>query len=110
MHLTHALHRAVQQDPQRLLTICGERVRTVRESAERIARLAGGLRALGLGRGDRVALFGRNSDRYHECLLAVPWGDGVVVPMNSRWIAVEVGYAHATREQRFSSSTRRTRR
>jgi acyl-CoA synthetase (AMP-forming)/AMP-acid ligase II len=93
MHLTHALHRAVQQDPQRLLTICGERVRTVRESAERIARLAGGLRALGLGRGDRVALFGRNSDRYHECLLAVPWADGVVVPMNSRWIAVEVGYA-----------------
>jgi len=93
MHLTQAVHRAVQQDPQRLLTICAGRVRTVGESAERVARLAGGLRALGVGRGDRVAVWAPNSDRYHEVLLAVPWADGVVVPVNSRWIAAEVGYA-----------------
>ena len=93
MYLTQAVHRAVQQDPHALLTICGARSRTARESVERIARLAGGLRALGSAPGDRVALLGPNSDRYHECLLAVPWADGVVVPLNSRWIAVEVGYA-----------------
>ena len=93
MYLTQAVHRAVQQDPDGLLTICGARVRTVRESAQRVARLAGGLRALGLGRDGRVALLGPNSDRYHECLLAVPWAGGVVVPINRSWIAVEVGYA-----------------
>jgi acyl-CoA synthetase (AMP-forming)/AMP-acid ligase II len=93
MHLTQAVHRVVQQDPQRMLTMCGGRVRSATESMERVARLAGGLRALGVRRGDRVALFGPNSDRYHECLLAVPWADGVVVPINSRWIAAEVGHA-----------------
>ena len=93
MYLTQAVHRAVQQDPQRLLTICGERVRSAGESMERIARLAGGLRGLGVRRGDRVVLLGRNSDRYHECLLAVPWADAIVAPLNSRWATAEVGYA-----------------
>jgi acyl-CoA synthetase (AMP-forming)/AMP-acid ligase II len=93
MYLTQALHRVVQQDPQGPLTICGERVRSARESMERIARLAGGLRGLGVRRGDRVVLLGRNSDRYHECLLAVPWADAIVAPINSRWTAAEIGYA-----------------
>jgi len=93
MYLTQAVHRAVQQDPDGLLTICGARVFTVRESAARVARLAGGLRALGLEPDDRVALLGPNSDRYHECLLAVPWAGGIVVPINRSWIAAEVGYA-----------------
>lgn len=93
MYLTQALHRAVQQDPHRALTICGERVRSVSESTDRIARLAAGLRAFGVERGDRVAVLGPNSDRYHECLLAVPWADAVVMPINSRWVPAEIGFA-----------------
>lgn len=41
-------------------------------------------RALGVRRGDRVALLGANSDRFHESLLSVPWADAVVVPINHR--------------------------
>jgi len=93
MYLTQAVHRAVQQDPERPLTIDGARVRSAGESMARVARLAGGLRRLGVCRGDRVVLLGRNSDRYHECLLAVPWADAIVAPINSRWTPAEVGFA-----------------
>jgi acyl-CoA synthetase (AMP-forming)/AMP-acid ligase II len=93
MYLTQALHRAVQQDGRRPLTIFGDRVRSVAESADRVARLAAGLRSLGVGRGDRVALLGTNSDRFHESLLGVAWADAVVVPINHRWAPAEIGFA-----------------
>ena len=93
MYLTQALHGAVQQDRERTLTICGDTVRSAGACADRVARFAGGLRALGVGRGDRVAVLGRNSDRYHESLLAVAWADAVVVPVNNRWTPAEVAFA-----------------
>jgi acyl-CoA synthetase (AMP-forming)/AMP-acid ligase II len=93
MFVTQALHRAVQQDGRRPLTIFGDRVRSAAESADRVGRLAAGLRSLGVGRGDRVALLGANSDRMHESLLGVPWADAVVVPINHRWVPAEVGFA-----------------
>ncbi|HEV7135017.1 MAG TPA: long-chain-fatty-acid--CoA ligase, partial [Steroidobacteraceae bacterium] len=93
VNMTTALRRALQQNPDRALTIFGPRTRTVRESADRIARLAGGLAALGVARGDRVAILALNSDRYHEYLLAVPWLGAVVNPCNIRWSAAELGYA-----------------
>jgi acyl-CoA synthetase (AMP-forming)/AMP-acid ligase II len=95
MYLTQPLHNAVQRNGGRPLTICGGRVRSVAESVERVSRLAAGLRALGVGRGDRVALLSANSDWYHETLLAVAWADAVMVPLNSRWAADEVVFALA---------------
>lgn len=93
MYLTQALHRGVQQFPQRPATVCGGRTRTFAESAGRIARLAGGLRALGVGEGDRVAYLGLNSDRFLEYYLASWWAGAVVNPVNVRWATEEIGYS-----------------
>jgi len=92
MHLTLGLHRALQRHPDAVMTICGDRTRTFREVANRVARLAGVLQERGIGASDRVALLALNSDRYSECLLAVPWADAVVVPLNTRWSPSEIDY------------------
>ncbi|HSI55446.1 MAG TPA: AMP-binding protein, partial [Ramlibacter sp.] len=65
-YMTQALHRAMQQRPAAVATVFGERQRTWRELGERVARLAAGLRALGVAPGDRVAMLSLNSDRYLE--------------------------------------------
>ncbi|HSV40004.1 MAG TPA: long-chain-fatty-acid--CoA ligase [Nocardioidaceae bacterium] len=93
MYLTQGLHRSVQQTPDEVMTIFGDRTRTFREVADRVARLAGALTDLGVGSGDRVAILSLNSDRYHECLLAIPWADAVMTPVNIRWSAAEVAYS-----------------
>ena len=51
------------------------------------------MKLLGLGAGDRIAILALNSDRYLEYHIAVPWADGVVVPLNTRWAAAEIVYA-----------------
>lgn len=91
--MTAPLHRAIQRHPQRVLTIFGERTRTVSESVGRIARLAGALRSLGVDEGASVGILAHNSDRYHEYLLAVPWAGAVINPCNIRWNAHEIAYA-----------------
>jgi acyl-CoA synthetase (AMP-forming)/AMP-acid ligase II len=83
------------------MTVFGDRVRTAAEVADRVARLAGALRGLGLGSGDRVAMLALNSDRYHEYLLATPWADGVLNPVNVRWSAAEIAYALEESETRI---------
>ncbi|VTU24625.1 Long-chain-fatty-acid--CoA ligase [Variovorax sp. SRS16] len=93
MYLTQALHRAVQQHPDRIAVRFGERQRTFRALADRVARLAGALRALGMQTGDRVAMLSLNSDRYLEYQMAVPWAGGVLNPCNIRWSAAEILYS-----------------
>jgi len=93
MYVTQSLHRMLQQCPDMTLTVFGDRQRTVRQSADRIARLAGALRELGVQRDDRVAFLGLNSDRYHEYFYAVSWADAAVNPVNVRWSPVEIAYS-----------------
>ncbi|GAA5064395.1 acyl-CoA synthetase [Nocardia callitridis] len=93
MYLTQGLHRAVQQHPDGVMLVHGERSSTFAQVADRVARLAGGLRDLGVQDGDRVAILGLNSDRYGEYLLAVPWANAVLNPVNIRWSAAEIAYS-----------------
>lgn len=93
MYLTQALHRAVQQHPDRTATVFGGRRQTFRTFADRVARLAGALQTLGLQPGDRVAVLALNGDRYLELQMAVPWAGGVLNPCNTRWSAAEILYS-----------------
>ena len=93
MRVTQALRRNDQQIPHGVATIDGERRRTWRQLTERVARLAGGLKALGVAPGERVAVIGLNSDRHLEIFFAVPWAGGVIVPVNYRWSAAEIAFS-----------------
>lgn len=93
MYLTQGLHRALQATPGDIATVYGDRARTFAEHGERIARLAGGLKGLGVASGDRVAILSLNSDRYAEYLLAIPWADAVLNPVNIRWSPAEIIYS-----------------
>lgn len=95
MEITSSLRRAVQQRPHSLLTRYGQRSRSVEDTADRVARLAGVLRSLQVGPDVRVAVFANNSDRYYEVLFAVAWAGGVVVPLNTRWSPAELESALA---------------
>jgi acyl-CoA synthetase (AMP-forming)/AMP-acid ligase II len=93
MYLTQPLHRALQQFPDRVALSFGERKTTFRTLADRVARLAGALRGLGMRTGDVVSILALNSDRYFEYIVGVPWGGGVLNPCNIRWSAAEIGYS-----------------
>ncbi len=93
MYLTQALHRAMQQKPDKTAVRFGSRSKSFREFGERVARLAGALRKLGMKNGDRVAMLSLNSDRYLEYQMAVPWGGGVLNPCNIRWSPAEILYS-----------------
>ena len=78
IYWTQGLHRSLQQQPDGIATIFGDRKRTFAEQADRVARLAGALRGLGVRDGARVGVLGLNSDRLAEAVLAIPWADGVI--------------------------------
>lgn len=93
MYLTQALHRAVQQHPDRIAVRFGDRQQSFAGFSGRVARLAGALQNLGMQAGDRVAILSLNSDRYLEYHMAVPWAGGVLNPCNIRWSAAEILYS-----------------
>ncbi|HJQ57732.1 MAG TPA: long-chain fatty acid--CoA ligase [Vineibacter sp.] len=92
MYVTQGLRRAGQIRPKGVSTIFRDRRRTWRETVERVARLAGGLRAQGIGPGDRVAILALNSDRYFELMYALPWLGAAMVPLNTRLATPEIEY------------------
>ena len=93
MQLTQALHRAAAARPEGIATICGNRRRTFAECRERVARLAGALRALGVSAGDRVGILSLNTDRYIEAYMAIAWAGAVFNPVNTRWSGAEIAYS-----------------
>jgi long-chain acyl-CoA synthetase len=93
MYLTQGLHRTLRCHPDRVATVFGERQRTYRECAERVARLACALQALGMGPADRIGMLALNSDRYLEFFYGTWWGGGAVNPVNIRWSVAEIAYS-----------------
>ena len=90
--LTQGLRRAVQIKPDGVATHFAGRRRTWLQCRERVSRIAGALSALGVRRGERVAILAHNSDRYFELMYAIPWIGAVLVPINTRLAAPEIEY------------------
>lgn len=93
MYMTQCLQRTLQQNPDQLATVFGDRRRTYRQFGDRVARLAGALQNLGMAAGDRVGMLALNSDRYLEYIMGVWWGGGVLNPVNVRWSVPEIVYS-----------------
>jgi long-chain acyl-CoA synthetase len=87
------LRRAERIAADRGAVTCGDARLTYGETADRCRRLGGALGALGLGRGDRVAVIGPNCHRYLELYQGVPGAGMVIVPLNARHAAAELHYA-----------------
>ena len=70
----------------------GERSWTYTDLDDAVTRVAAHLVGLGLGKGDRVAAFGKNSDAYLIAFLACARAGIVHVPINNQLTGSELGY------------------
>jgi fatty-acyl-CoA synthase len=86
------LERAAYIYPGKTAVVDGKRRHSYRELAERSWRLASALRAAGLAKGDRVATLLFNSSAMLEAHFGVPAAGGILVAVNNRLSAAEVGY------------------
>jgi long-chain acyl-CoA synthetase len=93
MNIANWVYRAGLSHPDRPAVGYGTRVvRTYGDLALRVARLAGGLRRLGLTPGDRVAIVAKNCIDYIEAVNAI-WHAGLsAVPANAKLHGRELGY------------------
>ena len=90
--LAQLIRRTVQVCGAKTATRFNGRSHNWLEFQQRIARMAGGLRSLGLGEGDRAACLALNSDRYLEFYFGVAWSGAVFVPINIRLAPAEILY------------------
>ena len=76
----------------RVAVVDGEHSFTYAEFADRCARLAAGLGALGVARGDRIALLCANGHRFMEAYFGLPACGLVLVPLNTRLAPAELAH------------------
>jgi len=87
------LKYASRMAPDKTAIIDGSSSINYAELKRRCSLLAGGLQALGLTKGDRVAILANNGQRYIETYMGVPSAGFVVVPLNTRHAMSELRYA-----------------
>ena len=88
--LADCMERALAVAGDQTAVVCGDETLTWSDVHARVTRMAGGLRGLGLSRGDRVAMLGSNSAVYFEFYVAVPCAGGIAVPINMRLAPAEI--------------------
>ena len=86
------LRYAEQQYPRRTAVVCNQNAYTYAQFADRARRLAGGLRQAGVQPGDRVAFLSTNCHRLLEAYYGVLEARAVLLPLNIRLAASELGY------------------
>src|SRR5271156_5671702 len=86
------LRYAEQQYPRRTAVVCNQNTYTYAQFADRTRRLAGGLCQTGVQPGDRVAFLSTNCHRLLEAYYGVLEAGAVLLPLNIRLAASELGY------------------
>jgi fatty-acyl-CoA synthase len=86
------LRYAEQQYPAKTAIVCGRERFSYSQFSERAARLAGGLRDLGVKPGDRVAFLSMNCHRLLEAYFGVLEAGAVLLPLNTRLAPDELAY------------------
>ncbi len=91
--LVHMLRASVERDPEAeaVIEVGGERL-SFSQLWDRAARVAGGLRALGLERGDRAAIVLPNGLDWVLAFWGAQLAGVVAVPVNTRFTEPEVEY------------------
>lgn len=90
MTISISIARAAQTHPNHVaIRHLGADI-TWAQEADRVARLAGGLRALGLRAGDRLAILSANVPENMEITYAAIWAGIVIVPLNTRLAGPEI--------------------
>ncbi len=90
--LTSSVEWWARAEPARLALVYVYQRITYGELADRVRRVAGLLRERGIGHGDVVALLMKNSAGFVELSLAVSHLGAVLLPINYRLGAEEIGY------------------
>lgn len=88
----HLLERPLRWAPQQKIIYRDLRELTYAEFHERVRRLAGVLRGLGVRPGDRVGVLDWDSHRYLECFFAVPMLGAVLHTVNVRLSPEQILY------------------
>ncbi len=86
------LERAAGAFGERVAVVDGAHRYTFRELRQRARRLAAALRAVGVERGDHVAVLAPNGVALLEAHFGVPLAGGVLVAVNTRLAPPEIGY------------------
>jgi acyl-CoA synthetase (AMP-forming)/AMP-acid ligase II len=82
--------------PDQEIMVFGDRRQTYQETMTRVQRLAGALAALGISKGERVAVLDTNSAHYVEAYFATSLLGAIFVPLNCRARAEELEYMATT--------------
>ncbi|EKD34527.1 MAG: hypothetical protein ACD_75C02300G0004, partial [uncultured bacterium] len=86
------LGRSAAVYPDKVAVVHGEKRFTYREFEERVNRLANGLKAMGVAKGDKVAFLCPNIPPMLEAHYAVPMIGAVLVSINVRLAPSEISY------------------
>jgi fatty-acyl-CoA synthase len=86
------LNRAADVFANDTAVVYGDTSRTWAETADRIRRVAGGLKPRGVGLGDTVSVIAPNIPELFELHFAVPLTGGVLGAINTRLEAETIGY------------------
>ncbi|MEK6303889.1 MAG: fatty acid--CoA ligase [Acidobacteriota bacterium] len=86
------LKRALVVHADKEAVVCGDLRLTYREFGERVNQWANAMRALGVEKGDRVAILSQNCHRILEAFFGTPLLGSILMPLNFRLVSDDFEY------------------